>query len=129
MSGLALGHVLLLGAVLAALFGLWQLSIWLRNKEGGMVNALKVHPTIGLLYRDSNTRSTLSIQGNAYVEEDPEICARVWDNIQDVEQKHRVRRAVRDREASSVEGRDRDERFRPHEDVVALDRQPRLRCL
>jgi general stress protein 26 len=68
-----------------------QLSIWLRNKEGGMVNALKTHPTIGLLYRDSNTRSTLSIQGIGHVEEDPEICERVWDSIQDVEQKHETR--------------------------------------
>jgi general stress protein 26 len=68
-----------------------QLSIWLRNKEGGLVNSLKVHPTIGLLYRDSNTRSTLSIQGIGHVEEDPEICERVWNSIQDVEQKHETR--------------------------------------
>jgi general stress protein 26 len=68
-----------------------QLSIWLRNKEGGMVTSLQKNPNVALLYRDSNTRSTLSIQGVAHVEEDPEVCERVWDNIQDVEQKHETR--------------------------------------
>jgi hypothetical protein len=68
-----------------------QLSIWLRNKEGGMVTALQKNPNVALLYRDSNTRSTLSIQGVARVDEDPEVCERVWDNIQDVEQKHETR--------------------------------------
>jgi general stress protein 26 len=68
-----------------------QLSIWLRNKEGGMVTALKKNPNVGLLYRDSNTRSTLSISGKAHVEEDAEVCERVWDSIQDVEQKHETR--------------------------------------
>ena len=68
-----------------------QLSIWLRNKEGGMVTALQKNPNVALLYRDSNTRSTLSIQGVAHVEQDKEICERVWDSIQDVEQKHETR--------------------------------------
>src|SRR5262249_48373392 len=48
-----------------------ELSIWLRNKEGGFVNSLKKNPNVGLLYRDSNTRSTLVIQGVARVDEDP----------------------------------------------------------
>ncbi len=68
-----------------------QLSIWLRNKNTGMSQALAKNPNVGLLYRDSNTRSTMSIQGVAHVEMDPEICDRVWDMIQDVEQKHETR--------------------------------------
>jgi hypothetical protein len=68
-----------------------QLSIWLRNKEGGMPNALKKNPNVGLLYRDSYSRSTLVVQGRAHIEEDPEVCERVWDMIQDVEQKHETR--------------------------------------
>lgn len=35
MSGLALGHVLLGVAALAALHGLWQLSVWLRSRDYG----------------------------------------------------------------------------------------------
>jgi hypothetical protein len=35
MSGLALGHILALAALLAALFGLWQLAIWARHRGHG----------------------------------------------------------------------------------------------
>jgi hypothetical protein len=65
-----------------------QLSIWMRSATGGMARAIAKNPNIALLYRDSNTRSTLTIQGVGHVETDAEICARVWNNIQDVEQKH-----------------------------------------
>lgn len=68
-----------------------QLSIWVRNKEGGMVKALAKNPYIGLLYRDNATRSTLIVQGRGHVETDPEIVEKVWNGIQDVEQKHETR--------------------------------------
>jgi general stress protein 26 len=68
-----------------------QLSIWVRNKEGGMVKALAKNPYIGLLYRDNATRSTLIVQGKGHVETDPEIVEKVWNSIQDVEQKHETR--------------------------------------
>jgi general stress protein 26 len=68
-----------------------QLSIWVRNKEGGMVKALAKNPNVALLYRDSGTRSTMSIQGVGHIETDKEICDRVWNSIQDVEQKHETR--------------------------------------
>ena len=35
MSGISLGHLLALGALLAALFGLWQLTIWARHRGYG----------------------------------------------------------------------------------------------
>ena len=35
MSGLSLGHVLALAALLAGLFGLWQLSVWARHRGYG----------------------------------------------------------------------------------------------
>jgi hypothetical protein len=65
-----------------------QLSIWLRSTSGGMARALAKNPNVALLYRDSYSRSTLMIQGVGHVETDPEICDRVWNLIQDVEQKH-----------------------------------------
>lgn len=68
-----------------------QLSIWVRNKEGGMPRALAKNPNVGLLYRDSKTRSTLVIKGKARLDEDPEVCRQVWNSIQDVEQKHETR--------------------------------------
>jgi len=65
-----------------------QLSIWMRTTTGGMARAVAKNPNVALLYRDSATRSTLMVQGVAHLETDPEICARVWNMIQDVEQKH-----------------------------------------
>jgi hypothetical protein len=53
-----------------------------------MAKALAKNPNVALLYRDSYSRSTLMVQGVAHVETDPEICDRVWNMIQDVEQKH-----------------------------------------
>jgi hypothetical protein len=68
-----------------------QLSIWLRNKGGGMPKALEKNNNIGLLYRDSNSRSTLVIKGKGHIEEGAEVIDRVWNGIQDVEQKHETR--------------------------------------
>ncbi len=68
-----------------------QLSIWVRQKGGGMSKALAKNPSMGLLYRDSKTRSTLVVKGKGRIEEDPEIVAKVWNSIQDVEQKHETR--------------------------------------
>lgn len=68
-----------------------QLSIWLRNSGSGMANAITKNPNVALLYRDSATRSTLTIQGVGHIETDPAIRDRVWGMIQDVEQKHETR--------------------------------------
>ena len=68
-----------------------QLSIWVRNKAGGMAKAIEKNPYIGLLYRDNATRSTLIVQGKGHIEEDSETVERVWNAIQDVEQKHETR--------------------------------------
>src|SRR5215216_3194262 len=68
-----------------------QLSIWVRNKEGGMPKAIAKNPNVGLLYRDSKTRSTVVVKGRAHIEDDPEVCDRVWNLIPDVEQKHETR--------------------------------------
>src|SRR5262249_26302176 len=68
-----------------------QLSIWVRSASGGMAKALAKNPNVALLYRDSNTRSTLVVQGIGRLQTDPEINARVWNMIQDVEQKHETR--------------------------------------
>ncbi|MBV8716090.1 MAG: pyridoxamine 5'-phosphate oxidase family protein [Chloroflexi bacterium] len=68
-----------------------QLSIWVRNSSSGMARAIAKNPNIALLYRDSATRSTLVVQGVGHIETDPAIRDRVWDMIQDVEQKHETR--------------------------------------
>jgi hypothetical protein len=35
MSGVTLGHLLMIAALLAALYGAWQLSIWARHRGFG----------------------------------------------------------------------------------------------
>jgi general stress protein 26 len=70
-----------------------QLAIWARSKDSGLATAIAKNPNVGLLYRDSNTRSTLVVQGKAHVATDPETSERVWNSIQDVEQKHETHEA------------------------------------
>jgi general stress protein 26 len=68
-----------------------QISIWLRNKGGGMPKALEKNNNIGLLYRDSNNRSTLVVKGKGRIAQDQETIDRVWNSIQEVEQNHESR--------------------------------------
>jgi hypothetical protein len=65
-----------------------QLSIWLRNAEGGLVRALGRNPRMALLYRDSKTRSTLVIQGRGHIEADPAVRDYVFRMSPEVEQNH-----------------------------------------
>ncbi len=68
-----------------------QLSIWVRNRESGIARAIAKNPNIALLYRDSPTRSTLVVKGKGHLESDSETVEKVWNAIQDVEQKHETR--------------------------------------
>jgi len=68
-----------------------EVSIWVRNKAGGMVTAIAKNPNVSLLYRDNPTRSTLIIKGVARIDESPAVVEKVWNGIQDVEQKHETR--------------------------------------
>jgi len=65
-----------------------QLSIWVRNAEGGLPTAVKTNPKVALLYRDSKTRTTLIIQGRAHVESDEAVRNRVFALAPEVEQNH-----------------------------------------
>jgi len=68
-----------------------EISIWVRNKDSGIVRAIAKNPNVGLLYRDNATRSTLVIKGVARIDETPEVMEKVWNGIQDVEQKHETK--------------------------------------
>jgi hypothetical protein len=65
-----------------------QLCIWVRSADGGIVKALQTNPKLGLLYRDSKTRSTLVMQGRGHVETDAAVRRRVFDLAPEVEQNH-----------------------------------------
>jgi hypothetical protein len=65
-----------------------QLSIWVRNADGGIVKTMARNPRVSLLYRDSKTRTTLIIQGRGHVETSPEVRERVFALSPEVEQNH-----------------------------------------
>jgi hypothetical protein len=65
-----------------------QLCIWVRNAEGGLASAVAANPRLALLYRDSRTRTTLSIQGRGRIVDDEAVRARVFELAPEVEQNH-----------------------------------------
>jgi hypothetical protein len=65
-----------------------QLSIWVRNGEGGLASAVARNPKLALMYRDSRTRTTLIFQGRGHVETDEATRTRVFELSPEVEQNH-----------------------------------------
>lgn len=65
-----------------------QLCIWLRNPQGGIVQAMQRNSALSLLYRDSKTRTTLIFQGRGRIEADPAVRERVFALSPEVEQNH-----------------------------------------
>jgi Pyridoxamine 5'-phosphate oxidase len=65
-----------------------QLAIWVRNAEGGIIKAMANNPKLSLLYRDSNSRSTIVVQGRGHVATDEETRRRLYDMSPEVEQMH-----------------------------------------
>lgn len=69
-----------------------QLAIWARSAEGGLPQAVAERPGVSLLYRDSNSRTTIIVKGKAHVETDPEVRDRVYELTPEVEQMHDTQR-------------------------------------
>jgi hypothetical protein len=65
-----------------------QLSLWVRNSNGGLIRSLRVNPSVALLYRDSKTRTTLIFRGHGRVETDEPVRDRVFTLSPEVEQNH-----------------------------------------
>jgi Pyridoxamine 5'-phosphate oxidase len=69
-------------------YGPAQLTIWVRNAEGGLASAVAANPRLALLYRDSRTRTTLIFQGRGSVVSDQAVRDRVFELAPEVEQNH-----------------------------------------
>jgi hypothetical protein len=82
-------HLSLRGSV--QVFSDNQLSIWLRPTDHSSI-AISENPAVSLLYRDSKSRTTLTIKGTAAVDDSPEARARVFNLIPEVEQTHDTKR-------------------------------------
>lgn len=65
-----------------------QLAIWARKSEGGLVEAIKTNPAVGLLYRDSDSRTTYVFSGRARVASDEETRRAVYDASPEPERDH-----------------------------------------
>jgi hypothetical protein len=82
-------HLSLRGSV--QVFGDTQLAIWLRPTDHSAA-ALAENPVVALLYRDSKSRTTLTIKGTAAVDDRAEVRERVFNLIPEVEQTHDTKR-------------------------------------
>jgi hypothetical protein len=69
-------------------YGPRRLSIWLRTSGGGLSKAIAQNPHVALLYRDSKTRSTLTIKGIAHIDPSESVRERVYGLAPEVEQLH-----------------------------------------
>jgi hypothetical protein len=65
-----------------------QLCLWVRNSRSGLINSIRARRPLSLLYRNSNSRTTLTIRGTGKLIDDPEVRRRIFDLSPEVEQRH-----------------------------------------
>jgi hypothetical protein len=65
-----------------------QLAIWVRHASGGIVDAIARNPAVGLLYRDSDSRTTYVFSGRAAVVDDEAVRSAVFDASPEPERDH-----------------------------------------
>lgn len=65
-----------------------QLCLWVRNANSGLIRSIRANRPLSLLYRNSATRTTLTIRGLGKVIDDPVGRRRVFDTSPEVEQRH-----------------------------------------
>ncbi len=64
-----------------------QLSLWVRNPEGGMLKALNANPHVSTLYRDPETRMMIITKGRAHAESAENVRKLAYENAPEAEQK------------------------------------------
>jgi hypothetical protein len=79
-------HMSLRGSI--HVHGADQLAIWVRHREGGIVDAIGANPAVGLLYRDADSRTTYVLNGRARVAGDESTRRAVFDASPKVEREH-----------------------------------------
>jgi hypothetical protein len=65
-----------------------QLALWVRNAQGGFVQAIARNPCIALMYRDEDAKATYQFQGRARVTEDAAERRRIFDAAPAAERAH-----------------------------------------
>lgn len=64
------------------------LILWLRNARGGLAQAIRDGRRIALLYRDSATRTTLTIEAAGRITDDADERRRIFERTPETEQRH-----------------------------------------
>lgn len=85
VDGEGIPHTSLRGSI--QVYSGTQLSIWLRPTDHSGA-AIATNPHVALLYRDSRSRTTLSIRGRAHVDDSAAVRDRVYNLSPMVEQTH-----------------------------------------
>ena len=98
----------------AQAYGDDRLAIWVRDPEGGLLQAITANPRIALLYRDPATRRSYRFAGRARIVTDPAAVDAIYSSSPEIE---RSRDAERRGKAvlvdlDSVEGMGVQGRFR-----------------
>lgn len=65
-----------------------QLAIWVRHADGGIADAIKGNPYLGLLYRDSDEKTTMIFYGRAHIDSDEAVRNAVFDASPEAERNH-----------------------------------------
>lgn len=65
-----------------------QLCLWVRNPRGGLIASIRAQRPLSFLYRNSPSRTTLTIRGRGKLVDDPEIRREIFDLSPEVEQRH-----------------------------------------
>lgn len=67
-----------------------QLCLWVRNSNSGLIRSIRANRPLSLLYRNSPSRTTLTIRGRGTVIEDPIVRRRIFELSPEVEQRHDI---------------------------------------
>lgn len=65
-----------------------QLSIWLRNPGGGLVNSIKINPKVSILIRLGKGKPNLQFQGRAWINTDESDRARIYEKLSQSDKEH-----------------------------------------
>lgn len=65
-----------------------QLSIWLRNASGGLVNSIKSNPKVSILIRLGKGKPNLQFQGRARISSDEDDRERIYERLSQSDKEH-----------------------------------------
>ena len=69
-------------------YGAAQLCLWVRNVNSGLMRAIRAGRPLALLFRNSASRTTLTIRGVGRIIDDPDERQRIFQSTPEVEQRH-----------------------------------------